>query len=98
MNRISVLALLAAVSAAGAFAQGVAGLGAVTGTVRDASGAVVPDASVVLTNESKGIRRTMQTTEAGVFAAPALVPASGYTLTVTKSGFANYQAKDFVIQ
>jgi outer membrane receptor protein involved in Fe transport len=52
---------------------------------------------VVLTNESKGIRRTMQSTEAGVFAAPALVPASGYTLTVTKEGFANWEAKGFEV-
>src|SRR5215475_4381897 len=98
MNRISRLALAVVVCAAGAFAQGVAGLGAVSGTVRDASGAVVPDTSVVLTNESKGIRRTMQTTEAGVFAAPALVPASGYSLTITKQGFANFEAKDFQVQ
>jgi hypothetical protein len=52
----------------------------------------------VVANESKGIRRTVQTTDAGVFAAPALVPAAGYTLTITKSGFANYEAKDFTIQ
>jgi len=76
--------------AAGAFAQGVAGLGAVTGTVRDASGAVVPDASIVLSNSAKGIRRTMQTTDAGAFSAPALVPATGYSVTGTKPGFANW--------
>src|SRR5215475_2857592 len=98
MNRISRLALAVVVCAAGAFAQGVAGLGAVSGTVRDASGAVVPDASVVLTNESKGIRRALQTTEAGVFSAPALVPASGYSLKVTKAGFADFEAKDFQVQ
>ena len=35
----------------------------------------MPDATVVLSNESKGIKRTMQTTDAGVFSAPAIVPA-----------------------
>jgi hypothetical protein len=98
MRKITVLAALTLVSAAAALAQTVAGLGAVYGTVHDASGAVVPDATVVVANESKGIRRTVQTTDAGVFAAPALVPAGGYTLTVTKTGFANYEAKDFTIQ
>ena len=83
---------------AAAFAQGVAGLGAVSGTVRDASGAVVPDATVVLSNESKGIKRTMQSTDAGVFNAPALVPATGYSLVVTKQGFANWEAKNFQVQ
>ena len=98
MRKTTVLAVLVLASAAGAFAQTVAGLGAVYGTVHDASGAVVPDATVVVANESKGIRRTMQTTDAGVFAAPALVPAGGYTLTVTKSGFATYEAKDVTVQ
>src|SRR5947209_14786904 len=98
MKRFSALAVLAAMGCVGAFAQGVAGLGVVLGTVRDASGAVVPAASVVLVNESKGIRRTMQTTDAGVFSAPALVPASGYSVTVTKQGFANFEIKGFEVQ
>jgi outer membrane receptor protein involved in Fe transport len=83
--------------AVGAFGQAVAGLGAVSGTVRDASGAVVPGATVVVANESKGIRRTLQTTGAGVFSAPALTPASGYSITVSKDGFANWEAKGFEI-
>src|SRR5450759_1350777 len=83
--------------AAGAFAQAVAGLGAVSGTVRDATGAVVPGANVTLVNASKGITRTMQTNEAGVFSAPALVPASGYSLTVAKPGFSNWEAKGFEV-
>lgn len=83
--------------AAGAFAQAVAGLGAVSGTVRDATGAIVPGANVTLVNASKGITRTMQTNEAGVFSAPALVPASGYSLTVAKPGFSNWEAKGFEV-
>lgn len=83
---------------AGAFAQGVAGLGAVTGTVRDVSGAVVPDASVVLSNSAKGIRRNVQTTDAGIFSAPALVPSTGYSVVVTKQGFNNWELKDFQLQ
>ncbi|HEY2016285.1 MAG TPA: carboxypeptidase regulatory-like domain-containing protein [Bryobacteraceae bacterium] len=93
-----VLSIVTLLSSTAAFAQGVAGLGAVAGTVRDATGAVVPDATVVLWNEAKGIRRTMQSTDAGMFAAPALVPSSGYSLTVTKQGFATWEAKDFQVQ
>src|SRR5947209_13175673 len=80
-----------------AFGQSVAGLGAISGTVRDASGAAVPGAQVVVANESKGIRRTLATTEAGVFAAPSLVPAPGYTVTVTKAGFAQNDLKDIQV-
>ncbi len=97
MKKVAVLSLFALVFAVGAFAQ-VAGLGAVSGTVRDASGAVVPDATVVLANESNGIRRTMQTNEAGAFAAPSLVPAPGYVVTVTKQGFTHYEVKDILVQ
>jgi hypothetical protein len=98
LKKIAVFMSVMLVCSVGVFAQGTAGLGAVSGTVRDASGATIPDATVVLSNESKGIRRTMQTTAAGVFAAPALVPASGYSLTVTSSGFATWEAKDFQVE
>src|SRR6266498_665860 len=77
-----------------AFAQAVAGLGAISGSVRDASGLAVPNAQVVVANPAKGIRRQLSTTEAGIFSAPSLVPAQGYTVTITKQGFADYQAKD----
>jgi outer membrane receptor protein involved in Fe transport len=80
-----------------ASAQSVAGLGAISGTVHDASGAAVPGAQVVVTNESKGIKRTMETTDAGVFAAPSLVPAAGYSVIVNKQGFAAYEVKNVQI-
>ena len=97
MRKLLAISLCVLACAAGAFAQATAGLGSVSGSVRDASGASVPGATVVVANESKGIRRTMTTTDAGVFAAPALVPASGYSITVTKQGFNTYDVKSFEI-
>lgn len=97
MRRVVALFLFTLVFTVGAFAQAVAGLGAVSGTVRDASGAVVPNASVVISNESKGITRTLQTTDAGVFSAPALTPASGYSIVVSKEGFNKWEARSFEI-
>jgi hypothetical protein len=82
---------------AGAYAQATAGLGSVSGTVRDASGAVVPGATVVVSNDGMGIKRNLTTTDAGVFAAPALTPASGYSISVAKEGFSNYEVRDFDI-
>jgi len=78
-------------------AQSVAGMAGVTGTVRDASGAAVPGAQVVVANEAKGIRRTLESNEAGVFTAPSLVPARGYSVVVTKSGFSTWEVKDVEI-
>ena len=97
MRKVLAITICALVFAAGAYAQATAGLGAVSGTVRDASGAVIPGATVVVANDGKGIKRTMTSTEAGVFAAPALTPSSGYSITVTKQGFSTYEVKDFEI-
>jgi outer membrane receptor protein involved in Fe transport len=100
MSRVSlcVLLVVAVFTPPAAMAQAVAGLGGVTGTVRDASGSAVPGAMVVITNDSKGIRRTLETTEAGLFAAPALVPAPGYSVSVSKQGFSDWAVRDFQVQ
>src|SRR5262249_49162030 len=75
------------------FAQGTGGgLGSISGLVQDAQNAAVPGAEVVVANESEGIRRMLGTNEQGVFVAAALIPAEGYTVTVSESGFARYQS------
>ena len=95
LHRVAI-ALLAFVSSLAA--QSVAGLASITGVVRDASGASVPGATVVVANESKGIRRSITTNDSGVFSAPALTPADGYGVAVTANGFANYETKNIVLQ
>jgi Carboxypeptidase regulatory-like domain/TonB dependent receptor/TonB-dependent Receptor Plug Domain len=74
-----------------------AGLAEISGSVRDNSGAVVPGASVVISNSSKGIRLSLSTSGGGIFDAPALQPASGYDVTVNKQGFAEYAVKDITL-
>ena len=69
-------------------AQTVAGTGSISGTVRDPQGLLISDAAVEVVNESRGIRRTATSNSAGVFAVVALDPAEGYTVTITRSGFA----------
>src|SRR5262249_35217147 len=81
-------------TAASAFGQTAAGFGAISGAVRDASGAAIPNAKVTVSNPGKGIVRNLATNEAGVFTAPALVPASGYSVAVTAPGFAPWDVKD----
>src|SRR3954447_2675652 len=74
-------------------AQSTAGFGGISGTVRDASGAAVPNAKVVVTNAAKGVTRNLNSNDAGVFTAPALVPAAGYSVTVEAQGFQKYEAR-----
>jgi len=81
-----------------AFSQSTAGLGGINGVVNDASGSVVPKAKVSVVNESKGIRRVIETNDAGIFNAPSLVPADGYAVRVEAAGFAAYELKDITVQ
>jgi outer membrane receptor protein involved in Fe transport len=98
MKKILGLFLLILTFSAGAFAQANAGLAAISGTVHDATGAVVPGAMVEVTNSVRGIQRTTLSTEGGVFAVGALPPAGGYTLKVSLAGFKGWEAKDFGLQ
>ncbi len=69
-----------------------------SGVVRDASGATIPGATVIVANEGRGIRRALETNNSGVFTAPALLPAGGYKVTVSKTGFGNFEATDIQIE
>ncbi len=93
---IGLLTALIAVSClTTAVLYGQAATAVINGTVLDSSGSVVPDADVVVSNMSLGIERHLKTTGAGVFTAPDLAPAPGYTVTVTKTGFEKYQINEF---
>ncbi|HEX5284226.1 MAG TPA: carboxypeptidase regulatory-like domain-containing protein [Bryocella sp.] len=61
-----------------------------TGTVQDASGAVIPGADVTLTDQATGLAHHVQTNHAGLFAFAALTPGV-YKVKATAKGF---QAKE----
>ncbi len=98
MSRFVRAALLSALLAAAAWGQATAGLGGISGTVRDASGSPVPAAKVVVSNTSLGLTRELATTDAGIFSAPALVPSGGYKVSINKAGFAAYEANEISVQ
>ena len=81
---LPVLALLCA--ALTAVAQGNAGV--VRGTVTDPSGAVIPGATVHLTNASSGLDRSAITDDTGQFAF-SNVPFNPYRISVNANGFAS---------
>ncbi|MGH9784632.1 MAG: carboxypeptidase-like regulatory domain-containing protein, partial [Terriglobia bacterium] len=59
---------------------------AISGSVRDASGAVIPEATVTVRNTETGLSRTTETGVNGGYNLPAL-PVGAYELTVEKPGF-----------
>jgi len=60
--------------------------GTITGSVHDASGAVVPGAKVTITQIETNVATNLATNEAGEYTAPSL-PAGTYNIRVEKQGF-----------
>lgn len=69
----------------------------ISGTVSDPSGAVVPNVSVTLINEATGVTQKQTTTEAGVFAFPAIAVGT-YTVKAEAPGFKTSSRTGNVVQ
>ncbi len=82
---LSVTAVFLMVFAGTANAQ-LSGKGAITGTVADSTGAVIPNATIVATNGATGISTQAKTTGAGAYNFSTLDPGV-YSVTVTAEGF-----------
>jgi len=65
-------------------------VGQIQGTVSDASGAVVPSATVVLANVQTDNRFQTTSSEVGFYVFPSLVPGE-YRLTVTAGGMQKWE-------
>jgi hypothetical protein len=88
MQRGVSLFLLAMLFCATAFGQ--AGNSTVRGSVRDQADAVVPTATVTLTNVNTNVSRTSQTNEAGIYAFPGVIPGS-YRLVGEFAGMQRFE-------
>jgi len=64
--------------------------GSVSGTVKDASGAVVPDATVSANNVDTGVQVRGATNGRGFYSFPEL-PVGRYTIAIEKTGFRLYE-------
>ncbi len=86
---LQVLALTLVVLAVPSLSAQVAGTGTIQGIVTDPSGAVVPGATVTLTEESTRVVHTAKADSAGAYVFPNIVIGT-YTLTVADAGFQTY--------
>lgn len=69
---------------------------AINGTIKDATGAVIPDATVVLEKTGTGVKRTVTTNAAGDYVLLD-IPPGDYTLQVSKGGFATVMQSKFTL-
>jgi hypothetical protein len=63
--------------------------GTITGTVTDATGAVVPGAAVTITDEATKVAIVTKSNGDGTYVSPGLT-VSTYTVTIAKAGFKTY--------
>src|ERR1700733_7538340 len=81
---VSMLSVFALALGSAAYAQ--APTGTILGTVKDASGAVIPSAMITITNKAANLVRTVATNGGGIFSAPALQPGD-YEVRAEVKGF-----------
>ncbi|HZT31120.1 MAG TPA: TonB-dependent receptor [Bryobacteraceae bacterium] len=93
-GKLYLIATLLVLSAAGLRGQGDRGI--ITGTVKDASGAVVPGAHVTATQVATNTIYKADTTDSGDFTEAAL-PVGTYRVRVENTGFKTYIASDVVV-
>ena len=78
------------VLAAGSLTAQTIGTGSIVGTVEDTAGAVIPNATVVITNTATGVKSTVHTTSSGDFAVLSIIPGQ-YKVVAEAPGFTKEQ-------
>ncbi len=92
---LPLLLILLAFTVAPLFAQ-TGGQGAVSGTITDATGALVPNADVVAHNVTTGVDTKRTSTSDGLYNVSPLIPGQ-YTLTVTAKGFSTFKQENITV-
>jgi carboxypeptidase family protein len=69
----------------------------ILGTVTDASGAALKGATVTITDEQRGVTRTLNTDDAGAYVAPNLDPGS-YKVRAEAKGFKTVERQNVVLE
>lgn len=72
------------------------GEGAISGSITDATGALVPNASVVAHNNATGIDTKRTATSDGLYNISPLIPGT-YTITVSAPGFATFRQEKLIV-
>ena len=92
--KLAVILSLLCMGSTTAFGQ--TAYGSINGTVADASGAVIPGATVTLTNVGTSVENEVQTNASGYYVFVNVAPGA-YTLSVSSEGFSTAVETDFPV-
>src|ERR1700687_3042333 len=70
--------------------------GSISGTIKDRSGAVIPDVGVIVRNVDTGVERTSATNGDGFYAFTA-IPGGHYEIEISHTGFKPYRRTGLLI-
>jgi hypothetical protein len=99
LSRLSLLTLflaMIAVAPVAPYASAQTLYGTLVGTVKDSSGAMVPDATVTIVQTETKNTRTVTSNSEGAYIL-STVPTGTYLITITKEGFKGFEAKDVAV-
>jgi outer membrane receptor protein involved in Fe transport len=71
--------------------------GAISGTIRDTTGAVIAEANITATNVATNQARTATTNGEGFYRFAAIEPGT-YKIAIRKTGFAGAEARDIIVR
>ena len=97
MVRTRLTSIAAILAWGAAICCGQAGTGEVIGTVRDASGAVLPNVTVTVTQQSSLVSREVTTAADGNYTVPSL-PIGEYMIKAERANFATQVREGFMLQ
>jgi hypothetical protein len=90
------LALTAAAAIAPAAVHAQAVFGTIVGTVTDPTGAVIPNATIIVTDPSKGTSQTVQSNGSGNYTVSRLIPDT-YTVKASAQGFTAAETDNVIV-
>src|SRR6516225_8654057 len=93
--KASALCALAVLSVFTAYSQAVNGT--LLGTVTDSSGAVIPNAKVLINETNTNVSRSGNTNESGNYVFPD-VPPGTYSVTIEQTGFKKERRSNIVVE
>jgi len=94
LRKYAAICLFVCLSASSAFSQST--FGSIIGTVKDTSGAIVPGASVRITNTDENATHPATTNASGDYELLNVLPAH-YSVTVVSKGFETFTATDLLL-